>query len=147
MKITFFDIDGVLNDHSWIHMMRGEKIFYDKVEILNEILIRSNSKAVLISSWRNIINSGKMTIEGFQFLLGSHGFRGELIDTIPTKDPSLDHVTDRSRKIRKWLSDNNPEKYIILDDTAVRVPNLVRTNGSVGLNPYDIKRSLDILNG
>jgi hypothetical protein len=146
-KIIFLDIDGVLNGHEWCHTNEGPRIFPNPARYLQIIAERTQSQVVLISSWRNWINRGYMTPKGFSRVLLTHGCRVDVIDALPAKDPSLSHAEDRTGKLLVWVEENKPTHYVVLDDLNLKVPNLIRPNPAVGLEPRHISEATEILNG
>lgn len=145
MKIVFLDIDGVLNGHEWCHTKEGPRIKETPARHLHLLLKMSDAKVVLISSWRSWVNHGHMTPKGFEKVLLSHGIKADVIDALGKKDPELDHAEDRAGKIVEWLAGHHTESHVILDDLPLGLPNLIRPNPSIGLEPYHITKALEIL--
>lgn len=159
-KTIFLDMDGVLNSLS---VMRGysdtdpsdaayyqPEILPDCVRAFNRIIGETEAKIVLSSSWRYMIHGGSMTLQGFQYLLKTHGVRGWLIGmTRQDKDDE-----PRWFQIRDWLRENRPtegvQRYCILDDDpdafGGNYEHGVRTNGN-GLTEDDARTAIRILNG
>lgn len=144
-KIIFLDIDGVLNGHEWCHTNEGPRIFPTPARHLHILVQRSGAKIVLISSWRSWINRGFMTPQGFSKVLLSHGIVAEVVGALEQKDPDKNHREDRREKILQWIEENKPDRYVILDDLALDLPNLIRPNPAIGLQPVHISQAMEIL--
>jgi hypothetical protein len=144
-KIIFLDIDGVLNGHEWCHTKEGPRIFPEPARYLHILLQRSGAKVVLISSWRSWIVRGFMTPKGFSRVLLSHGCEANVIDALGAKDPNKNHRDDRREKILQWIEENKPDRYVILDDLPLDLPNLIRPNPAIGLQPVHISNAMEML--
>lgn len=149
--ILFIDIDGVLNrweSYSWRDGPRA-LIERDCVWNLNRIIEQTEAKLVLSSSWRQFVLGGSMTVHGFEYLLRTHGMRGELIDTTCGDD----EADERGEQIRRWLRQNRkiPYEYVVIDDVDDGISSrglvFVQTNGSKGLTEADAERVVHILKG
>lgn len=147
VKIVFLDIDGVLNGHEWCHTDEGLRILPDQAKYLGIITRRTGAQVVLISSWRHWINDGLMTPRGFSKLLLTHGCDVDVIGALSAKDPALSHAEDRTIKILDWIEQHKPDKFVVLDDLPLKVPNLIRPDPGRGLRPHDISRAVEVLNG
>lgn len=113
-KILFLDIDGVLNRYAFL----GAPSTINMIEPelagrLNKILLFTDAKLVISSTWRYLIINGHYDVHGFAHMLKTHGV---------TEAKVLDHTgedhVNRGRQIRNWLRANipGPDKYCILDD-------------------------------
>lgn len=171
-KILFLDIDGVLNSKSYldtvkmdretliselVHFYKDEKTPYpsartlavrlvhldqDKVEMLTNIVKKTNCKIVLSSSWR----MGN-TAEQMQYCL-------EQKDSSFPKNTVIDTTTKEILRIRgdeidKWIKDNNFKgTYCVVDDeekTYDYQPR-VTTLYSVGMTSSDATEIIKKLN-
>ena len=157
--ILFLDIDGVLNDHT--KLPSGYcGIQFDKVLQLNRILDAVDPQIVVSSAWRYQVTEGAMTLRGFETLLLVHGVKcHNRVLATTQRDPVIaepDHMdTDtwnrlglqwRSHQITRWLAANGSAcPFVVLDDLPIDVPNLVQTDGSIGLTRADADRAIQIL--
>ena len=56
MKVIFLDVDGVLNDQMWLHLLMDSEIDEVRVARLAEIVKATDAKIVLSSSWRVLVD-------------------------------------------------------------------------------------------
>jgi hypothetical protein len=99
LKLLFLDIDGVLNAREELDPDVNCGTFHrDKVDRLNRVLRKTGAKIVVSSAWRYLINRAEMTIEGFDWLLRSHGVIAGRLHGITRKDTVRD-------------SDHNPRRH------------------------------------
>jgi hypothetical protein len=157
MRLLYLDLDGVLNGHE--RLSNGYcGICPVNVGVFNSLLAEfSDLKLVISSSWRYLVLSGDMTLRGFENLLLTHGLKchGRVAGvTGPDEDwLEWDGTGDRyaalqeqgcdirAKQILAHVTEHQPEQWAVLDDMAVPVPRLVRTNGTLGLtsaNAVDI---------
>lgn len=165
MKVLFLDVDGVLNDHTWLPEVLCGQIHGDCVFELNRVLRATDARIVVSSAWRYLIYRGEMSLQGLEWLLRSHGvLAGRLVgitrpDTMvrgpysgkPCEWPLTD---ERGQQIADWLKGRRAEdvpvsRYAVVDDldpgiTACGHP-LVRTDGRRGLTPADADRLVELL--
>jgi hypothetical protein len=171
MKILFLDIDGVLNHSTFLHDEAKLRIAAGKeglileaeafhgahqidpkaVALLNEIIVRTDCKIVLSSSWR--INN---TVEEMSAILRVHGFEGEIIDATPRTfqiEPG-GRWSCRGEEIKRWIDEADlPEDeevwFVILDDSSDMGPvghALVRTSWEKGLEVSHVEIAVYHLN-
>jgi hypothetical protein len=152
MRLIFLDIDGVLNDHNFCREAQSNLINPRCVANLNRILISTDARIVLSSSWRYMISGGAHTLEGFEYMLRTHGVAcsGRLI-SVTCPDEDEDAVT-RGPQIRKWLRDRSRvTSFVVIDDVDDDIVReglpFVRTDGNVGLTEADAERVIAILTG
>lgn len=82
-----------------------------------------------------------MNTDGFRRLLLTHGIDAEIIDYLHvTADP-----TDRSDKIQKWIEENEPTKYLVIDDLPIEGHPIIRPNPSIGLQEKDAVEAVKML--
>jgi hypothetical protein len=86
-----------------------------------------------------------MTPKGFSRVLLSHGCEADVIDALGAKDPNKNHRDDRREKILQWIEENKPDRYVILDDLPLDLPNLIRPNPAIGLQPVHISNAMEML--
>jgi hypothetical protein len=146
--ILFLDIDGVLNGHDYLEECRSSKIDRACVQQLNRILKETDARIVLSSAWRYQIHGHAMTLNGFQYMLQTHGIVGsvngcfEVIQDLTCRD---EDIPDRRDQIAAWLAHNSGGKqYVILDDIdfgfAEAGMNFVQTEPTIGLTEADADR-------
>lgn len=132
MKVLMLDLDGVL-------IING-KFSQAAVKNLNKLLKKvPDLKIVISSSWRH---------KGLKFvkdLLNTNGIDEDRI-VGATDSTKRD---DRGHHIERWVEDNEPDSFAILDDKNDMdkiLDHLVQVNPYVGLTSADVKKCLDILN-
>jgi hypothetical protein len=147
-KITFLDIDGVLNTPSYIHKCRGMNIPQgswidpDAVKLLNGFTDFTGAKIVVSSGWRVPFVMQNNFI-GMQKLLSNNGITADVIGMTPIEE-------DRESNIIKWIDGRNFKIVIIDDMDSEAFPTLksklVSTDTSVGLTSDHIIKCIQILN-
>lgn len=158
--LLFLDIDGVLNAHEPLESGYCG-ICHKRVWHLNAILDAvPDLKIVLSSAWRYLILKGDMTVRGFESLLLVHGIKcygrllccteadGDLEDEPGHFDVEAWRIAGlqwRADQIRKVVEERKPSRWAVLDDLPLGVPNLVQTNGDVGLTAGDAHRVVMML--
>lgn len=153
MKVIFLDIDGVLNDHS-VAATRGISqycgIQSDKVALLNQITDKTGAKLVISSAWRYMVHGKAMTLQGFEYMMITHGLSGEIIG-LTREDEKFD---TRKHQILDWLINSGSyvglNEYVILDDLDLELSDFgnrfIQTDGTVGLTQKEVDRAVEILN-
>ena len=126
-RVLFLDIDGVLNDHIR-HPTGYTVIDRDRVTTLNKIAFLG-VELVISSAWRYMIHGGALTLKGFDYLLKSHGVMMPVIGLTKTDE----EIQLRDNQIEDWLQEHQPDKFAVIDDLPLNVPNFVQTNGSLGI--------------
>jgi hypothetical protein len=155
---VFLDIDGVLNSiEAWDRLGRGDRIDDRAVDILNQIIIRSQwprrfvpTCVVVSSTWR----IGRSTSE-LRLLLKRHGFAGRLIGRTDVLDSKTGGPgRERADEIAKWMGDRPwlvVSSFVVLDDdpiASVHHPisdRLVQIDAQVGLTAADVDKAVTIL--
>lgn len=134
MNILFLDIDGVLNDFS------DPLIHRDKVEFLEPVILEHSLYLILSSNWR--------LTRGYEWIrdkLCAHGMRQDLADRlIGETNPE---INGRGEAIRDYLMRNKYRirKWAVIDDNRkMRIDNMIRTAGHIGLTSSDA-RSLSLI--
>ena len=145
-RILFLDIDGVLNGHEWDEGAGSNRIRYHCIRHLNRVIAETACKIVLSSAWRYMIHGGAMTMNGFDYLLRTHGTCGARVVGITLKDEEL---PDRPDQIAKWLADNGPvAAYAVVDDDfeeGMAAHPFVKTEGSRGLSQANATELIRLL--
>jgi hypothetical protein len=163
MKVIFLDIDGVLNTEVYItsffdfcriqemsrdaakkeakHYLRdefGQRFDPLAVRFLKRIIEETGAKIVLSSAWRM---SG---LERNRLMWEMRDLPGELIGSTPILN------TQRGEEIHYWLSENDVERYCIIDDCSdmlqEQVPFFVQTDPMYGLTRSNSESVINILN-
>jgi len=143
-KILFLDIDGVLNNHKmWLKGGGKAYKYFDVncIDVLNEIIERTNCKVVVTSLWR----MGD-SIESLLAKLTNDGYKYDILDYTPI----LDHpYSVRGNEIKAWLScHTNVRRYVIVDDDADMLlehkDHFYQTDGSVGLTSVAGERIIEM---
>jgi len=145
MRVIFLDIDGVLNYPDCFDPGRAW-IDPGCIARLNLLVQRSKAVLAITSTWRGLVHSGKMTLDGLRWLLGSHGLEAT-IEGITGPDAQ---TPDRGQQILRWLQEHpRVEAFVILDDDTVTIDGLahhvVRIDDASGLTDEDIDRASAIL--
>lgn len=142
-KYLFLDVDGVLNSDEWYHEEWNKDHVYPQgdfdpkcVDIINDIVSKTDCKVIVSSSWR--------TDSNLQSVFDKAGLKFQIYSTTPFRD-------HRGKEIQEWLnSQTEPYVYAILDDDremlSCQNKFLVRTNGNVGITNEDANRVINILN-
>lgn len=134
MRIIFTDIDGVLNPH-WKN--KWSKIAIDQY---NKICRDFDLTIVVTSTWR--INH---TIEELQEIFTNQGIERPIYDYTPL----IDQV-DRGLEIKEWLSKNECENWVVIDDKisniVKHVDNVVQTRSWIGLSRDEYSEIAAIFN-
>lgn len=168
VPLLFLDIDGVLtsDEHrrykktpegkervaflrSQYDTIEGiELVLLDpkRVALLKEIVLRTNCKIVISSTWRE--NSTAAHFERLFKLLG-HALPNF---TVIGLTPILDHIEQQKRghEINAWIKSNNFQgKYLALDDDPKSIfldeQTLHRTTYADGLTPPDVEAIVALL--
>lgn len=153
IKVIFLDFDGVITT-----LNSGYRLDYDKVDMIKEIIDKTDAKLVISSSWKSY--DLKSTIEDLKksgFTLCDH-----IIDITPSLgifkynnndgEARTEFHIPRGIEIDFWLEHTNYNvlNYVILDDfddmLYVQKDNFIQTDMYNGLNDNDVKKAIEILN-
>lgn len=156
MKVIFLDVDGVLNWHGSKSRCAGYKgIDDDKVKLLKEIVIKTNAKIVLCSSWKEFW----WPIEKeCQDEFANYLDRKLKKQNLYIFDRTYDLGWNRGEGICNWLENKNVESWIVLDDEIFDdyerfgiMSHLVKTEfyekDGGGLKPEHVEKAIKLLNG
>lgn len=142
MKVLFLDIDGVANSAEDAKATRGVLgISPEKAFIIGKIILDTDCKVVISSSWRN-------WPEGMEQI--KQQIYPDIYDITPNSH--LVHYEDKPRgtEIKTWLS-QHPEvtRYAILDDDSDFFDDqpLFKTTWEKGITPEIARKVTDYLNG
>ena len=165
MRLLFLDRDGVANDH--VPLPSGYCGVLGKGrDALNHILASvPDAQIVITSAWRYACLNRWMTIEGFEFMLLTHGVccRHRILahtEADPEEFKEEDHrppydvekwrqagLRWRADQIRQTVEWYSPDTWVVLDDLPLVVENLVQTDPSVGLTMEQAEAAIAILMG
>jgi len=130
--ILFLDVDGVL--HGVHGQFARHQFTRPQMNILGEILKRTQSKIVLSSSWR-INPTSRNAVET---VLRTHG-----LPTFISRTPNFG-TFQRAREILAWVNQYTPKTWVAIDDWDLHLEGLeklrghfVRTNARTGLTTRD----------
>lgn len=141
--ILFLDIDGVMNAHEkYENGFCG--IGRTQVFMLNHILRECpDLKVVISSAWRYMITRGDMTLQGFEYMLITHGVNiqnriiGHTAEDLSPEEP-------REVQIKQYVEKNNIKHYVVLDDlNLLNLENFVKCDPKRGLTGDLAKKVLD----
>lgn len=167
MKVIFLDVDGVIAPFSSPGVIKDEKL-----ELLKQLVIKTNSKIVLSSSWRKYCDNGSDAIlNPYTYLLEKFDeYDLKIYDIIPIKQVKIlthefisssgakvinrffDPYSIRSGEIKEWLDNNEVNSFVILDDEDFNYKyfslddNLVMLDPNRGIELEDIEKAIKILN-
>jgi hypothetical protein len=125
-KVTFLDIDGVLNTGGKRKLGQLDKNLVSKLNDLKTYF-------VLISSWGLYYK-----VNQIQVLLESKGFNNKLHSYLFGDE-------SREEKIISFIKNHNVKNYVVLDDRVICKNNLVKINPKIGLTDEDILTAKKIL--
>lgn len=172
-KFIFLDIDGVLNNLTWLrseeHLLipktldnnsRNPHYWFEPraVELLNEIIRKTNAHIVVSSSWR----IGK-SVEQLQNIFREVGIISLPIDKTPrlgfiSTDDGYSASVPRGNEIKAWMEMNKDilgdkmtkVKYVILDDDGDMLywqrNNFIHVDPYVGITDLTVRKAIHILN-
>lgn len=139
MKVIFLDIDGELT-YAGYENPNTNDIDPEKVRLLKEIVIATDAKIVLSSSWKcgyNKVTGEKrkfyrtletmLEIEGLSIYDTTEDIPGEFLKNLPAQKEKTMTLSDlekipvkfgtgRGAEISKWIIDHHLESFVILDD-------------------------------
>lgn len=151
MKPIFLDFDGVLNDTKTSIESGYNTIQARPMGIFNNILkAEPDARVIITSSWRYMVLQGSMTLEGFQHLLATHGFRRPR-ETVCDVLPADESCCSRAFLVYKWLYNHDllDSRFVCIDDNDLGYTDLalpfVHTDASKGLSASDAERVLELL--
>ena len=155
VKVIFLDFDGVITTKR-----SGYRIDYDKIDLLDLIINKTNAKLVISSSWRSY------DLESTIVDLRKNGFPKYLCDRIIGITPRTygyiyrDIINDerasidipRGCEIDYWMehTDYNVINYVILDDDTDMLyyqrNNFIQTDTYDGMSEENALNAINILN-
>lgn len=150
MKIIFLDFDGVISTYE-----KGWRFDVEKIELLKEIVDKTDAKIVVTSSWKRGFTEVDNFIKSFY-----NKPRNKDLKNITIFDwfaNSIYDITDnngswRGDEIQRWIDKHNEEieSYVILDDDSDfrdnQLFNFVQTDTYEGITSREVKLCIKILN-
>ena len=150
--LIFLDIDGVLNWHDFNPISLSAPIEQSCVKALNEVIHRTAAALVISSAWRYMILNGAMTLDGFHYMLRTHGVTSFTEIVGVTEKDGRDKGRNRDVQITRWRKANRHiGPYVVIDDVPVSMRlnghPLVKTHSGVGLTDVEVNLAIWILRG
>lgn len=151
MKIIFLDFDGVISTYE-----KGWRFDVEKIELLKEIVDKTDAKIVVTSSWKRGFTEVDKFIKSFYDKPRNKDLKNVTIfDWFAN---SIYDITDnngswRGDEIQRWIDKHNEEieSYVILDDDSdfrdKQLFNFVQTDTYEGITSREVKLCIKILNG
>ena len=142
MKVIFLDIDGVLNQENW--MLNGTPwVDEEKMSLISKLCKKTGAGIVLSTNWRDIWDEPLYLSNKNNGIYIAHKlfkkYKLNVIGTTPVMGP-------REVEILLTLENLDIEKYVVIDDMELHIPNFVQTNKKVGFTQADYEKALSILN-
>ena len=144
MKYILLDFDGVLSSGTHSSLCRMENRpgnlfgmdWFDpqSLDALRSLVERTRAKIVVSSSWRDL------STEQLQWLWKQIPMPGELIGTTPR------WIFTKKGAIKHWIKKHLGDKWVILDDIELGLPNQVRTDSHTGLTDVNVQQAINLLN-
>jgi len=152
MKIIFVDVDGVLNCKNTTDTVMGDDgrrydgIDSDKIQLLKEIIDKTDAYIILSSTWRLY----DTFTEYLEEKLGDYKVR---IKGITPRSKAFTY-TYRFREIQNWFNENDTRdivNYIILDDIDEEMvetfgDHYFKTDVDIGLTREITDKCIEYLN-
>ena len=150
MKIIFLDFDGVISTYE-----KGWRFDVEKIELLKEIVDKTDAKIVVTSSWKRGFTEVDNFIKSFYDKPRNKDLKKVTIFDWFAK--SIYDITDnngswRGDEIQRWIDKHNEEieSYVILDDDSDfrdnQLFNFVQTDTYEGITSREVKLCIKILN-
>ena len=151
MKIIFLDFDGVISTYE-----KGWRFDVEKIELLKEIVDKTDAKIVVTSSWKRGFTEVDDFIKSFYT-----NPRNKDLKNVTIFDWFANSIYDitghnsswRGDGIQRWIDKHNEEieSYVILDDDSDfrdnQLFNFVQTDTYEGITSREVKLCIKILNG
>lgn len=143
MKILFLDVDGVLNSTNFALSERNKNpggimgMDYLAVDLLRNIVLKTNCKIVLSSTWR--IFKWDVFVKELQKHDPTNLILNSTIGTTPNRNvhPEMSPQDNRGLEIQKWIDENNfTGSFVIVDDDSNMAHlsgNFIKTEFKTGL--------------
>lgn len=147
----FLDVDGALNGHE-----RGVNGYCSTrpplVDLLNQLIGRTDCLLVISSAWRYLVHNGHMTVVGLENLFLTHGLDCRLRVAGILRPDLSPMQCDRGPQIQDWLDAYGfgLVSYAVVDDLDLEITSrghpFVQTDGTIGMTAQDAAR-LEVLLG
>ena len=147
VSIVFLDVDGVLNSHGNV------SIEVKKLELLKQIIDKTNAKIVISSTWRNKTHY----LHKLKKALSKHDM--QFIDCTPNFHALRSPEQNRINEIKLWLNRREHDSiYLITNWIAIDDLNLlkydkklmsnhfVNTKPNLGLTQENVNYAIQLLN-
>lgn len=146
-KYILLDFDGVLTSDAFtrqcIFEHRQENLFGVDwfaptcIDALTRIVEETAARIVVSSSWRDL---GEYRLRK---LWEHNRMPGRLDETTPT---TPEYILTKRDAIKRWILEHEGDRFVVLDDDNLNVPNQVLTNPQTGLVMSDAEKAISIFN-
>lgn len=146
MKYILLDFDGVLTSDAFTRQCvfehRQENLFGVDwfaptcIDALKHIVEETAARIVVSSSWRDL---GEYRLRK---LWEYNRMPGCLDDSTPT---TPEYILMKLDAIKHWIAKHEGDRFVVLDDDNLDVPNLVKTKPQEGLTRNDAELAIKIL--
>lgn len=152
--VVFLDIDGVLNDNTYLKNLldvEGKEKFHsdepaflvtkidpERVALVDRICKEGNARVVLSTHW--VVLFGEKVVTS---LLRKSGLKAKILGATPRK-----LMSERAHEINMWLDRNPTDRMVILEDVHpmyAMEERTIRTDSEVGLLEEHVERAIQIL--
>lgn len=147
MKYILLDFDGVLTSDAFTRLCifehRRENLFDvdwfapSCIDALRYLVEETGANIVVSSSWRDL---GEYRLRK---LWDYNRMPGCLDETQPT---TPEYILMKVDAMKHWISTHKEDRFVVLDDDNLDVPNLIKTKPQEGLTLHDAKKAVKILN-
>lgn len=147
-KIIFLDIDGVLNRQDASGIYDPKSTLPECLNLINQAISETNCSIVIISNWAQTL--------GLQRLQSFFTERGLLpnaimaaIEPVPLDDTGMIMGIEKDRYIKEYISKNNIESYVIVDDNLnsdiLDLNKMIKPNTFTGITEKEKNKIIEIL--
>ena len=147
MKYILLDFDGVLTSDVFTRQCvfehRLENLFGVDwfaptcIDALKHIVEETAARIVVSSSWREL---GEYRLRK---LWDYNQMPGALDEKTPT---TPEYILMKEDALKHWIAEHKGDRFVVLDDDSLDVPNLVKTKPQIGLTPDNSEKAICILN-
>lgn len=162
--LIFLDIDGVLNDHKPLPNHYAQLNLENVFQFCLILEALPEAKIVVSSAWRYMIHSGAVGPRGLEYLFCLFGANFSTVDRRIIGWTETDEETCVEIGLAEpgalldyqWLKENGCElralqieryvasldgdvRFVVLDDLDLGIPELIQTDGEVGLTPKEAR--------